>query len=119
MSVAANADLRPLLHFWGRPPEDNKTLSDSLSVAGLLPSKEIFETLEHYKSILPKSLAEAKEHAKLMFPKEGHPSPDGHDLERDMAFIYTGWNEAYAAQSIQQIERIQKLYFPKNWWVGE
>jgi hypothetical protein len=119
MSVAANADLRPLLHFWGRPPEDNKTLSDSLSVAGLLPSKEIFETLEHYKSILPKSLAEAKAHAKLMFPKEGHPSPDGHDLERDMAFIYTGWNEAYAAQSIQQIERIQKLYFPKNWWVGE
>jgi len=115
MSVAAGADLRPLLHFWGRPPENNNTLADSLEAAGLNPSREIFETLEHYKSILPKTLSQAQAHAKLMFPKEGHPSADGHDLERDMAFIYADWNEAYAVQSIAQIKRIQKLYFPENW----
>ncbi|WP_439484391.1 M60 family metallopeptidase [Cyclobacterium plantarum] len=115
MSDAAGADLRPLLHFWGRPPENNKALSDSLEAAGLAPSREIFETLEHYKSILPKTLVQAQAHAKLMFPKEGHPSPDGHDLERDMAFIYMDWDEAYAAQSMEQIKRIQKLYFPANW----
>ncbi|WP_162418516.1 M60 family metallopeptidase [Cyclobacterium roseum] len=119
MSVAANADLRPLLHFWGRPPENNKALADSLDVAGLSPSREIFETLEHYKSILPKTLSEARAHAKLMFPKEGHPSPDGHDLERDMGFIYTSWNEEFATQSIQQIELIQTLYFPEDWLDGE
>ncbi|SEI75995.1 Peptidase M60, enhancin and enhancin-like [Cyclobacterium xiamenense] len=118
MSVAASADLRPLLHFWGRPPENNSSLSDSLEAAGLNPSREIFETLEHYKSILPKTLAQAQAHAKWMFPKEGHPSADGHDLERDMAFIHTDWNEAYAAQAIDQIERIQKRYFPKS-WVGK
>ncbi|NHE56646.1 M60 family metallopeptidase [Cyclobacterium plantarum] len=115
MSAAAGADLRPLLHFWGRPPENNKALSDSLEAAGLSPSREIFETLEHYKSILPKTQSEAKAHAKLMFPKDGHPSSDGHDLERDMAFIYSEWNEAYAAESNKQIERIQRLYFPENW----
>lgn len=115
MSVSAGADLRPLLHFWGRPPENNNTLADSLEAAGLKPSREIFETLEHYKSILPKTLAQAQAHAKLMFPKEGHPSADGHDLERDMAFIYADWNEAYAEQSIAQIKRIQTLYFPENW----
>jgi hypothetical protein len=119
LSVAANADLRPLLHFWGRPPENNETLSDSLAVAGLSPSRAIYETLEHYKSIVPKTLSEARDHAKLMFPKEGHPSPDGHDLERDMAFIYTSWNDEYAIQSIQQIEYIQKLYFPENWLEGK
>ncbi|MFO7824361.1 MAG: hypothetical protein R6V72_10510, partial [Cyclobacterium sp.] len=115
MSVAAGADLRPLLHFWGRPPENDNTLADSLEAAGLNPSREIFATLEHYKSILPKTLAQAQVHAKLMFPKEGHPSADGHDLERDMAFIYSDWDEAYAAQSIEQIKRIQTLYFPENW----
>ncbi len=112
MSVAAGADLRPLLHFWGRPPENNNALSDSIKAAGLLPSREIFETLEHYKSIVPKTLNEAKALAKVFYPKEGHPSFDGHDLERDMAFIYTSWNEEYAKQSIKQIELIQKLYFP-------
>jgi len=118
MSVAAGADLRPLLHFWGRPPENNKTLSDSLEAVRLLPSREIFETLEHYKSIVPKSLIQAKAHAKLIYPEEGHPSFDGHDLERDMAFIYNSWNKDYIAQSIKQIELIQKLYFPES-WVGD
>ena len=117
MSVAAGADLRPLLHFWGRPPENNKTLSDSLEAARLLPSREIFETLEHYKSIVPKSLIQAKAHAKLIYPEEGHPSFDGHDLERDMAFIYNSWNKDYTEQSIKQIELIQKLYFPESWIV--
>ncbi|MBD3631063.1 M60 family metallopeptidase [Cyclobacterium sp.] len=119
MSVAAGVDLRPLLHFWGRPPENNKALADSLDVAGLTPSREIFETLEHYKSILPKTLSEARTHAKLMFPKDGHPSSDGHDLERDMAFIYSSWNEEFATQSIKQIELIQTLYFPEEWLDGE
>lgn len=114
MSVAAGADLRPLLHFWGRPPENNMALADSMAAAGLPASQKIFDALEHYKTIIPGDLDQARKHAKLMFPGEGHPSMDGHDLERDMAFIYQDWDEAFARQSLQQIELIQRLYFPEG-----
>lgn len=111
MSVEAGVDLRPLLHFWGRPPIDNKSLGDSLKHAGLPASKRIYDALEHYKTIIPKNLNEGRELAKFMFPKEGHPSHSGHDLERDLAFVYDEWNESYAKEALDQIERIQKLYY--------
>lgn len=114
MSVEAGVDLRPLLHFWGRPPIDNQSLADSLKLAGLPASKRIYDALEHYKTIIPKNLKEGRELAKFMFPKEGHPSHSGHDLERDMAFVYDNWNESYASEVLQQIELIQGLYFPNG-----
>lgn len=114
MSVEAGADLRPLLHFWGRPPIDNKSLYDSLRLAGLSASSLIYDALEHYKTIIPKNLNEGRELAKFMFPKEGHPSHSGDDLERDLAFVYDNWNESYAREVLEQIDLIQGLYFPNG-----
>jgi hypothetical protein len=50
-----------------------------------------------------------------MYPKEGRPSPESHDRERDRAFVFVNWYEEYGSQSIQQIELIQELYLSDNW----
>jgi hypothetical protein len=76
MSVAAGADLRPLMHFWGRQPEDNVSLSDSIKAANLPASQIIYDALEHYKTVVPKNLKECQAHAKLMYPGDGHPAED-------------------------------------------
>ena len=73
-----------------------------------------WDALEHYKTVVPNNLKECQAHAKLMYPKDGHPYSTGHDLERDHAWAYENWNESYAKKALDQIEMIQKLYFPDD-----
>jgi len=114
MSIAAGADLRPLLHFWGKQPANFDKLADSIAAYDLHPSQLIYDALEHYKSIVPQNLEEGQIHAKKMFPKAGHPVSTGYPLEQSHAFCYESWNKSYADATVAQIQLIQDLYFPDN-----
>jgi hypothetical protein len=53
LSQAVGHDIRPLFHFWGIYPENPTTLGNSIAAAGLTAPAEIYDTLFHYKSLVP------------------------------------------------------------------
>jgi hypothetical protein len=53
MSVAAQADLRPLFHVFGILPQDAVALHDSLTQSGVLPSLTIYSRLQDYFDLIP------------------------------------------------------------------
>ena len=53
LSKAVGRDIRPLFHFWGIYPENPTTLANSMTAAGLTAPAEIYDTLLHYKSLVP------------------------------------------------------------------
>ncbi len=58
MSVAANADLTPLFHFWGIHPDDPAKLKAALLAKGLTPSPKVRTLLERYYTLIPRTNAE-------------------------------------------------------------
>ncbi|WP_372796471.1 M60 family metallopeptidase [Pontiella sp.] len=68
LSIAAGADVTPLIHFWGIQPQNPKALAKAIRKEGLKPSPEIFQRLEHYKTIIPMSQSEFEAHSKRVYP---------------------------------------------------
>ncbi|MDX2245427.1 MAG: M60 family peptidase N-terminal accessory domain-containing protein [Bacteroidia bacterium] len=54
MSVAAQADLRPLFHVFGILPQDSLAVQDTLAQIGVLPSLAIYHRLQDYFDLIPK-----------------------------------------------------------------
>jgi Peptidase M60, enhancin and enhancin-like/N-terminal domain of M60-like peptidases len=69
LSKSANADLTPLIHFWGVQPEDKVKLAAAITAVGLKPSALIYDRLVHYKSIAPLDNASFVNHAKAFLAK--------------------------------------------------
>ena len=69
MSKAADADLAPLIHFWGIHPEDPAALKEAMAEAGLRPSPLIYDRLVHYKTLVPMSNADFAAHANTIYPR--------------------------------------------------
>jgi hypothetical protein len=76
LSIAAEADLRPLIHFWGIHPENPTKLEQAIKAKNLQPSSLICNRLYHYKSIIPMDSIEFKKHAEIFNPDESNGSPD-------------------------------------------
>lgn len=110
MSKAAGVDLRPLIHFWGIQPEEPKQLASEIRKAGLKPSREIFERLMHYKTIIPMNNADFRAHTKLIHPKGLRPQ---NPLYGDG--WYEVWlpkyNEAHGKAAEAALQDIIDLYF--------
>ena len=53
LSKAVGKDIRPLIHFWGIPPENPTALATKIANANLEPDPAIRAQLLHYKSIVP------------------------------------------------------------------
>jgi N-terminal domain of M60-like peptidases/Concanavalin A-like lectin/glucanases superfamily/Peptidase M60, enhancin and enhancin-like len=53
LSVAAGADLTPLIHFWGIQPDNATALKNAIAAKGLLPSPAIKARLLHYRTLIP------------------------------------------------------------------
>ena len=65
----ANADLTPLIHFWGVPPVEPNTLKSKINAKGLTPSEVIRKQLVRYRDIIaPKNKTEFDSHFMRVFP---------------------------------------------------
>ncbi len=53
MSVAANADLTPLIHFWGVHPVDAVALKSAMTAKRIPSSPKVRALLERYVSLIP------------------------------------------------------------------
>jgi Peptidase M60, enhancin and enhancin-like/N-terminal domain of M60-like peptidases len=69
LSKSANADLTPLIHFWGVQPTDRVKLATAIAAAGLKPSALIYDRLLHYKAIVPLDNAAFTLHARTFLAK--------------------------------------------------
>lgn len=62
LSEAVGEDITPLFHFWGVHPLNLSTLQSDLDTAGIGDSREIFELLKHYRSLVPEDNSAFRQH---------------------------------------------------------
>ena len=80
---SVGVDLRPLFHFWGVHPVNATALEAAIEAQSLPESTEIYNTLLHYKSLVP---ADNQAFQTFALNWWGHqPSIDGYWTEREHA----------------------------------
>jgi hypothetical protein len=110
LSKCAGCDLTPLLHFWGTPPQDAKALKAAVAAAKLPPSAKVYDTLVHYKSLVPKDNKALRDFATKWWGKQ--PSSKGFTTERGHAQQWEKYDEKTAAAITGTVQEIIDLYFP-------
>jgi len=81
LSKATGVDLRPLLHFWGTQPVDAAGLAAEIAAEGLPASAAIYDTIVHYKALVPSDNSEFRTFATGWWGKQ--PSINGYWTERE------------------------------------
>ena len=123
---SAGADVRPLLHFWGIPPENAANVASQVAGLGLTPPVEIYDLLLHYKSILPTNNASYQSFCQLYYGRQ--PSINGYGVEREHArqwdttllngtdtqvrFPTEIYDEAAYTAVAARVQEIIDLYYP-------
>ena len=124
LSRAAGCDIRPLLHFWGIHPKNPDDLEADIKAGKLLPSSTIYDTLVHYKSLVPPDNQAFQAFAMNWWGKK--PGINGYWTEREHARQWDNevlWDpqvlpngEIYDENSCARIkdvvDRLIALYFP-------
>jgi hypothetical protein len=111
LSVAAGADLRPLIHFWGIHPVNPELLAQKMTERGVGPSEAVRAFIERYKTVAPKNNADFNAHYQRLYP---HGCDPGHDPSWGCGWYETWKNqfsESQAAQIQAEIQHVISLYF--------
>jgi hypothetical protein len=112
LSTAVGVDIRPLFHFWGVPPINNTTLGTAIAAANLPPSAAIYNTLLHYKSLIPADNATFRTFALNWHTRQ--PVISGATEGEDHARRWDTYNAASAAATSDRVQAILKEYFPRG-----
>ncbi len=104
----AGVDLTPLIHFWGVQPNDKPALKQAIAAAGLRPSAKIYDTLVHYKSIIPANNQAIRTF--ILNWKDGK-NPEAGTYE---AKLWNIWDAAYATIIKKNVQNIINSYFPNG-----
>ena len=135
LSIAAGVDLRPLLHFWGKPPLDPSALEAAIAAENLQPSTDIYNALVHYKSLIPANNAAFQTYVLNWWGRQPSVNAAWTEVEharqmnttsywQDRGWDYMGtdinfadgevYNEDTCARTKGLMDRIISLYFPVN-----
>ena len=112
MSRTVNADLRPLIHFWGVHPEANEALKKALGQEEIKPSPLIYDRLVHYQTLIPMDKAEFSRHAKTVNPRGVRK---GRDPNNGVGWYYAWlpkYEETHGKRAQAALQDIIALYFP-------
>lgn len=112
LSEMASVDLRPLIHFWGIPTQNDEESDAAVKEKGLNPSAKVYELLVKYKSLVPEDNKAFREFALKWWQKE--PSPDGYTTERNHAARWENYDEKEAARVRKTVQAIIDRYFPNG-----
>ena len=117
LSIATGYDLTPLIHFWGTHPKDPQKLKKKMQIAGLKPSPQIYQLLNHRKKIIPKDSATFQSYVKSIWPiREFNQNKlklthKGVGLMTTLLPLY----DPTLAQSVEKaIQKIIETYFPNG-----
>jgi hypothetical protein len=110
MSIAAGADVRPLIHFWGIFPQDPAALEARIKASGLAPSPAIRAQLLRYRNaVVPADNAAYQTVFTRLYPNR---PTDGDVNIREWNHWLSRWDESHAAQVRAQIDKVIALYYP-------
>ena len=120
MSVAAQADLRPLFHVFGILSQDSIAVQDTLNLLNIEASLIVYNRLQDYFNLIPQDNAAFVNYALFVYP---NLNSDGPTANPDYG---VGWhyqksltyNATEAQQRTNILQDIIDLYFPNGAPVG-
>jgi hypothetical protein len=116
MSVAAQADLRPLFHVFGILPQDSVALQDTLTQSGVLPSLTIYNRLQNYFNLIPADNAAFVNYALSVYPNLYTEGPTA-DPDYGVGWHYLKsltYNSGEAQNRANILQSIIDLYYPNG-----
>jgi len=116
MSVAADADLRPLFHVFGILPQDSIALQDTLNLNSIEPSLTLYNRLQDYFGLIPEENSAFVDYAIFVYPNlytDGpNENPDyGVGWHYEKSLSYDG---VEAQQRADILQSIIDLYYPNG-----
>jgi hypothetical protein len=116
MSVAAQADLRPLFHVFGILPQDSLAVQASLAQSGVLPSLTIYNRLQAYFDLIPEDNPAFVNYALSVYPNLYTDGPtDAPEYGVGWHYLKSLTYDAAEAQARTAIlQSIIDLYFPNG-----
>ncbi len=116
MSVAAGADLTPLIHYWGIHPVDAASLKRRIEKAGLKPSAKIYDQLQHYKTVIPMDNEAFRKHTLAVYPNGPRKSANNNPLFGDGWYLaqLDIYDTSHYEAAIQSLQAIINLYYPNG-----
>jgi hypothetical protein len=116
MSIGAQADLRPLFHFFGILPKDAAVLQNTFTEEGILPSARIYNRMLEYFNLLPKDNSSFVNYALSVYPNLYTNGPTD-DPNYGVGWHYLKsltYDEAEAQERADLLQSIMDLYFPSG-----
>jgi hypothetical protein len=111
LSVAAGADLTPLIHFWGIHPVEPAKLKAAIAAKGLASSMAVKNQLLRYRTLIPANKMAFDAFFNVVFP--GMPAGNSPDYGPGWYQVRrTQWNESLALKATGTIDGLMALYFP-------
>lgn len=116
MSVAAQADLRPLFHVFGILPQDSVALQNTLTQSGVLPSLAIYNRLQNYFNLIPADNAAFVNYALSVYPNLYVDGPTA-DPDYGVGWHYLKsltYNSGEAQNRANILQSILNIYYPNG-----
>lgn len=116
MSIAAQADLRPLFHVFGILPQDSIVLQDSLDQNSIPASLVIYDRLQEYFDLIPEDNPAFVEYALVVYPNLYTEGPSA-DPDYGVGWHYQKsltYDVAEAQQRSSILQSILELYYPNG-----
>ena len=114
MSVAAQADLRPLFHVFGILAQDSIAVQDTLAQLGVLPSLTVYNRLQDYFDLIPEDNTAFVNYALAIYPDLYIEGPTA-DPDYGVGWHYLKsltYDEAEAQDRTDILQSITDLYYP-------
>jgi len=113
LSKAADADLTPLIHFWGVHPDNSTALSQAVTAAGLDNSTIVRDKLVYYAGIAPDNNTEFNTHFKTVFPYSNANDCASPHYGCGWYHVWSdNFSESHGAKITNTIQSLLTQYFP-------
>ena len=113
MSTAAGVDLTPLIHFWGVQPDAPAALASDIAAAGFGPSALIYDSLEHYKTLIPMTNEAFRAHMDTIYPGGVSAVPNNPFAGEGFYFnMQNTWSAGHGSAAQAELQAIIDTYFP-------
>ena len=106
LSRATGVDIRPIIHLWGRAPDNPQALAAALQAEGLQASAKVYDRLMAHRSALPRTEQEI----------QGFWDRIGRDVwtESEWNDVINNFNPARTDAAASRIDQLIALYFPNG-----
>ncbi|MBI1336095.1 MAG: hypothetical protein GC164_03930 [Phycisphaera sp.] len=114
LSRCAGQDLRPLMHFWGKHPQNPEALKAVVEKENLPPSAKVYDTLVHYKTLVPPDNAAFRDFAVKWWGQQPIAKDKDVQSKHEHEQQWGRYNTQSAELARKRVQDIIDLYFPNG-----